>query len=79
MVNLSDKMESNKSYSIEDYIRKTSETKNTIAGAQLNLCNYAKDVLEEKEYHLTELHKPDIKTDRKLSYFDCINAPCVDT
>ncbi len=33
----------------------------------------------EKEYQLTELHKPDIKTERKFNYFDCIHAPCVDT
>lgn len=79
LVNLVEKMESKKSYSIEDYIRKTSGDKNTIAGSQLNLYNYAKEVLEEKEYQLTELHKPDIKTDRKLNDFDCIHAPCVDT
>jgi len=43
----------------------------------LNL--YAEKVVSEKAYKRDTFHTPDIKTDRKLGYFDCINAPCVNT
>ncbi len=40
---------------------------------------YAEKVVSEKAYKRDTFHIPDIKTDRKLGYFDCINAPCVNT
>ena len=48
---------------------KISGENNTIAGSQFKLYNYANEVLDDKEYKLTELQKPDIKTERKLNYF----------
>ncbi len=44
-----------------------------------NLQNYALKVVEDDRYKKTAIHEPNIKTDRKLNSFDCINAPCVDT
>jgi putative selenate reductase len=43
------------------------------------LDKYAEKVISDKAYKQDPYHIPDIKTARELSYFDCINAPCVDT
>lgn len=43
------------------------------------LNSYAEKVISEKAYKRDTFHTPDIKTDRNLGYFDCINAPCVNT
>ena len=43
------------------------------------LQDYARKVLEMDRYKKTSLTDPDIKTHRKLGFFDCIHAPCEDT
>ena len=40
---------------------------------------YAQKVLHDPGYRKNSIHDPDLKTDRPLSYFDCIHAPCEDT
>ncbi len=40
---------------------------------------YGQQVLKDTVYKRSMLHDPDIKTGRKLGYFDCISAPCRDT
>ncbi|MFC2086221.1 putative selenate reductase subunit YgfK [Bacteroidota bacterium] len=44
-----------------------------------NLHKYAKKVLSDDYYVKKGFIEPSIKTERKLNYFDCINAPCIDT
>ena len=44
-----------------------------------NLKNYSSEVLENRTYHKDKFIEPDIKTDRELSFFDCIAAPCAHT
>jgi putative selenate reductase len=41
------------------------------------LLNYAKDTLADKAYQRTYIADINLKTNRELSYFDCIEAPCV--
>ncbi len=79
LTNLSERMTDFHASTIENFILKSSGLEYVSLGSLLNLNRYAKDVLNEMEYRLTALHPPDIKTERKLSYFDCIQAPCVDT
>lgn len=43
------------------------------------LSNYSINVLLDNPYQNQNLHTPLTKSPRKLSYFDCIQAPCVDT
>ena len=40
---------------------------------------YARDVINSSSYKKVGFTDPNIKTNRKLKYFDCIYAPCVDT
>jgi putative selenate reductase len=44
-----------------------------------NLDKYAMSVIDEKDYKRDPFFFPDIKTQKNLSYFDCISAPCVGT
>lgn len=44
-----------------------------------NLNSYSQEVLEDKAYQKEFIHDPDIKTDCKLSMFDCIQSPCIGT
>jgi putative selenate reductase len=44
-----------------------------------HLNSYAETVLNTDSYKRKSIKDPNIKTDRKLSYFDCISAPCKDT
>ncbi len=44
-----------------------------------NLAEYATQVLKEEAYQRKYLVAPDIKTNRRLEFFDCISAPCRDT
>ncbi|MEE4196122.1 MAG: putative selenate reductase subunit YgfK [Bacteroidales bacterium] len=44
-----------------------------------NLNHYADKVLDSGFYQRKMIHEPSIKTERPLSYFDCISAPCKDT
>ena len=44
-----------------------------------NLNEYADLLLQNNYYQKNNYSEPSIKTERKLSYFDCIAAPCIDT
>ncbi|MDK2978915.1 MAG: putative selenate reductase, partial [Bacteroidales bacterium] len=59
-----------------DSINLHSITKET---ALKNLNHYADKVLESDFYQRKTIHEPSIKTERPLSYFDCISAPCKDS
>ncbi len=49
------------------------------ASALIKLNEYAAETLKSKLYRKTGFTEPSIKTQRKLSTFDCIHAPCIDT
>ncbi|MFO7827266.1 MAG: putative selenate reductase subunit YgfK [Bacteroidales bacterium] len=51
----------------------------TKENALKNLNRYADKVLESDFYQRQTIHEQNIKTDRTLSYFDCIASPCKDT
>ncbi|MGE5357332.1 MAG: putative selenate reductase subunit YgfK [Deltaproteobacteria bacterium] len=65
--------------SIDQYIQKKSNNTDTVLAAQENLSEYASEVLDSDKYKRIFINAPNIKTTRKLSYFDCISAPCVET
>lgn len=76
---LTQKFKRFKSTNISDFILDSSNKKNITEAALNNLNRYAQNVLESKQYKREHIKDPDIKTDRKLGYFDCISAPCKDT
>lgn len=67
------------SNSIEEFILKTSGEKIKANAILTNLNKYSKQVISDNSYKKTTFQEPSIKTERPLSYFDCIQAPCVDT
>ena len=53
---------------------------NNILNAGLdNLNNYAKSVIEDKRYSKKTFQYENIKTNRELTAYDCVHAPCVQT
>ncbi len=66
---------------LHDFILKSNKSGATglNIAAKENLASYARSILENPDFLKTEIRDPSIKTSRKLGYFDCIHAPCVDT
>ncbi|MCF6171830.1 MAG: putative selenate reductase subunit YgfK [Bacteroidales bacterium] len=65
---------------LQQYLEKLSETQHPDPKQALdNLNAYATKVEDAPDYKKTGLKDPDIKTGRKLGFFDCIHPPCVDT
>ncbi len=65
--------------SLEDFILSgTNETDVKKAGLK-NLNEYAGQVLQEKRYSKKSFNYESIKTNRELTPFDCIHAPCINT
>ncbi|MFP4025639.1 MAG: putative selenate reductase subunit YgfK [Thiohalospira sp.] len=63
-----------------DELKKNGSVQNISQEIALNNLNkYAAKVLESKFYQRKSIQDPNIKTERSLSYFDCIAAPCKDT
>ena len=65
--------------SIDDFICKKAGVKALNAARIKNLQHYATEVLVDDYYNKDPWHSLNIKTNRKLGFFDCIAAPCVDT
>jgi len=66
--------------SLNEFIAHTANNINNVTEAALiNLEHYAQRVLNDKRYKKEVLFEKNIKTKRKLSYFDCIAAPCTYT
>ncbi len=65
--------------SINDFILKTANKKSYNEAVLYNLKNYSESVINNKAYKRDYLVDPNIKTGRKLEYFDCVSAPCSDT
>jgi putative selenate reductase len=76
--NLREQMFAKKSKSIDDYIQKIASHTITKESSLINLNHYASGVLLDKDYKQFRFSQPDIKSQRSLSKFDCIGAPCVD-
>ncbi len=70
-----------KAGSIEEFIVRSSGNNSLTPreAALLNLNRYANRVNDDPAYHKVNLFEPDIKTDRPLEWFDCIEAPCTAT
>ncbi|NNL20787.1 MAG: putative selenate reductase subunit YgfK [Ignavibacteriaceae bacterium] len=65
--------------SIDEFISNRSNSKKNINESGLNnLNNYADSVLENKYYHKSNFPFENIKTDRELTAYDCIHAPCIE-
>jgi len=66
---------------LQDFILKSNKSGEKVLqlAAKENLTTYARGVLKNQDYSKTEIRDPSIKTNRKLSLFDCIHAPCIDT
>lgn len=77
--NLEKKISDADANNINEYILSKNNTKNTSEAILKNLNNYAKEVIESPAYRRNSFLEPNIKTDRRLERFDCIEAPCVNT
>ncbi len=64
---------------IDAFIKKAANKDNLKEAALNNLCEYANSVVKDENFKRDYIVDPNIKTDRKLDYFDCISAPCRDT
>ena len=64
---------------INEFIKTHGESDN-LKVAGLNYLNkYADTVLENKAYHKDLFHYENIKTNRELTPYDCVHAPCTET
>ncbi|MBT3208840.1 MAG: putative selenate reductase subunit YgfK [Bacteroidetes bacterium] len=67
-----------KAENIKDFIQKKAQNiyQNNAQAVLENLKIYSKQVVEDERYKKDELVNYSIKSSKKLSYFDCIEAPC---
>ncbi len=65
--------------SIEEFIIAKFNQKTIPQAILKNLDQYYSSVLKSPDYKKTDIREPSIKTDRQLTGFDCIQAPCVNT
>ena len=66
--------------SIEEFIKANDQNNSSFISASLNNLNkYAESVLENKTYHKSNFPYENIKTQRELTDYDCIKAPCIKT
>ncbi|HNW89275.1 MAG TPA: putative selenate reductase subunit YgfK [Bacteroidales bacterium] len=72
--NISDFLHAKNIIRLSDHFKSSKGNENTG-----NLNKYADEVLKDKRYSKDIFSEPDIKTGRKLSFFDCIAAPCTYT
>jgi putative selenate reductase len=64
---------------VDEFTLKTGSNKTSVTLSALeNLNRYADQVINRKDYQRTYLKEPNIKGQRKLDYFDCISAPCME-
>ena len=64
--------------SIDDYILNKSGNSDVKQGGLNNLNNYANIVLGQSAYQKDNKHFDSIKTNRTLTAFDCVQAPCIE-
>lgn len=78
-IRLSEAFENGKANDIQEFVlQKCGETRLQSAALK-NLTTYAEKVLHSSSYQRNYVKTPSVKTLKKLTYFDCISAPCEDT
>ncbi len=65
--------------SIDEFIKFRGEKLDGREAGFINLSNYANLVLENKAYYKSNFPFNNIKTTRKLTTYDCVDAPCTET
>jgi len=66
--------------SIDEFVLSSANGASSIKSAALdNLNRYAESVLDENRYNKSAFHYDGIKTNRELTTYDCIEAPCMET
>jgi len=68
-----------KAKSINDFIKARGERDEVRDAGIINLNNYAETVLENEAYAKSIFPFDNIKTNRKLTEYDCVQAPCTET
>lgn len=63
----------------DGWIKYVAKEENNATALLKNLNQYATTVVESEDYKRNYFKTPSIKTNRKLDFFDCIEAPCVNT
>ncbi len=76
---LQNNFDTKKSNSISEFVKNIASDTDITKAAAKNLTDYAAKVLNLERYKREYIVSPNIKTTRKLGYFDCIAAPCKDT
>lgn len=64
--------------SIDDFIKVKGDSDNIYLAGLSNLQEYASSVLSNKLYQKDYLPDKNIKTNRELTEYDCIHAPCIE-
>ena len=68
-----------KAESMDDFILLSAKENRKPEALRSNLKNYNEAVLQNPDYKKTEIREVGIKTQRELTTFDCVQAPCVNT
>jgi putative selenate reductase len=63
---------------IDDFIKVKRDNKVLAEAGLQNLKHYAGSVLDNKSYHKNNFPYENIKTNRSLTEYDCIHAPCIE-
>ncbi|MCB9205895.1 MAG: FAD-dependent oxidoreductase [Ignavibacteriales bacterium] len=63
---------------IGDFIKKIAKKDNTTKAGLSNLRKYSLAVLDQTKYHKSFFPYENIKTNRELTTYDCIHAPCIE-
>ncbi len=77
--NLSEEINKSGSNDIKNFILKTGNGKDLTSSALRNLIDYSGKTVTASEYKSFGFKKKETKTDRELTLFDCIKAPCTDS
>ncbi len=65
--------------SINTFITARAQTEDSTRASLINLKTYAAAVVADEAYQKSQFPYENIKTPRKLTAFDCVQAPCVST
>ncbi|PIW69662.1 MAG: putative selenate reductase subunit YgfK [Ignavibacteriales bacterium CG12_big_fil_rev_8_21_14_0_65_30_8] len=78
--NLEKNISESGSKNIEEFIRSKDQNNSSLSSASLsNLKKYSESILKNKTYHKSNFPYENIKTQRELTEYDCIKAPCIKT
>lgn len=64
--------------SIDEFIIKISDKQDIIKAGLSNLRKYSLAVLDQRQYYKAAFAYENIKTERELTPYDCIHAPCIE-